>query len=146
MTFDAQDAFEITQLMAEYNWALDTQDLEAFAETFTETGVFDGASGIYRGRTEVVEMARKSRAGDGALRTQHIIGNSLFSGTDERAVVRSASLGPALHDGVFTMTFQGYYVDIAVKVDGRWLFEHRRWRHFTGPVTEHAEFPWGGMA
>lgn len=39
------DYMEIQQLYATYNWAIDTGDAEAYANTFTEDGVFNNLQG-----------------------------------------------------------------------------------------------------
>lgn len=39
------DYMEIQQLYATYNWAIDTGDAEAYANTFTEDGVFNNLKG-----------------------------------------------------------------------------------------------------
>ncbi|GAB3201614.1 hypothetical protein GCM10027062_24280 [Nocardioides hungaricus] len=136
-----QDRLEILELFARYNWALEMNRPEDAGALFAEDGVFDGASGVYHGPAEVARMGAKSRASDGPINSQHWITNHVFTGTTERVEVRSMAMGPGMDGSTFHMTFQGYYVDDIVKVDGQWRFAYRYFRYWRGPVTEGAE-PW----
>ena len=47
------DRLEIRELIARYNWAIDTRDGVAVADTFVPDGVFDGGR-VFRGREELI--------------------------------------------------------------------------------------------
>src|SRR4029077_6446278 len=127
----AEDRAQITELMARYSWAMDTNNPESLASLFTPNGVFDGLSGYFEGRDQLMRLPSQSRTRrrKEGLRVQHWVSNSVFDGDGSRCVVNSMSFGPSASDGATVIAFVGYYVDHLVKVDGiRWLFERRRWR------------------
>lgn len=136
-----QDRLEILELFARYNWALETNHPEQAAALFTEDGVFDGVSGTYRGHEEITRMGARARENDGPINSQHWIGNHVFDGDSQRVEVRSMALGPGMEQDTFHMTFQGYYVDDIVKVEGAWRFAYRYFRLWRGKVRDGAE-PW----
>lgn len=139
--FTVEDRLAVLELFARYNWALETNHPEQAGALFTDDGVFDGISGTYRGPDEVAHMGAKSRETDGPINSQHWISNHVFEGDSERVEVRSMAMGPGFDGETFHMTFQGYYVDDIVKVEGEWKFAYRYFRFWRGEVTDGAE-PW----
>jgi len=132
MPLTAQDRAEILELIAQYAWALDTDAPAAVGELFTADGIFDGVSGMYEGRSRVVEMASKSRVHDAPHLVQHWVTNSIFDGNGTHCVVKSMCMGPSVVDDAATLAFVGTYLDSCVRVDGKWKFARRRWRPWDG--------------
>ena len=56
----AQDRAQIQDLQARYMFALDWQDADAYASTFTEDGVLDWAGGVAKGREAIREVQIES--------------------------------------------------------------------------------------
>jgi len=127
----AADRLAIMELVARYNWAIDTRDAAAYADTFTPDGVFDGGTELLTGRTELMDFVGLMARSPGAQGLQHWTSNFVFleAGPD-RAVVRSYMMGPKDSGGTCSVGVVGRYVDTLAKVDGRWLFTHREWREW----------------
>ena len=123
------DRFEIRELIARYNWAIDTHDGVGVADTFVADGVFD-VGRVVRGREELVAFGElrdrpPAKPGTGS---QHWVTNLVFEGNHSRVHLKSFFIRHNIDNGVVTSTNLGYYRDVLVNVDGRWLFEQRRWR------------------
>jgi uncharacterized protein (TIGR02246 family) len=125
------DRIEIRELIARYNWAIDTRDGVGVADTFIADGVFDGERGEpVRGRDQLIafgELRHRPPAEPGSG-SQHWVTNLVFEGHHARARVKSFFIRQNVERGSVTSTNLGYYRDDLVNVDGRWLFERRRWR------------------
>jgi hypothetical protein len=133
------DRLGIQELIARYNWAIDTRDGVGVADTFVPDGIFDGG-GIVRGREALIAFGAlpnrpPAEPGSGA---QHWVTNLVFDGDHSRARVKSFFIRQNVEDGVVTSTNLGYYRDDVVNVDGGWLFERRRWRRWP-PADAAAE-------
>ena len=117
------DRLAILDLCARYNYAIDTGASEAWADTFTADGVFDGPAGHAEGRDALVAFCDQlAKQFPGAM---HFTDNHLF----ERAA-----------DGVRHRCFLSFqvpvegrtdiwllaYEDDVVSVDGEWRFRSRR--------------------
>lgn len=134
----ASDRSQIEDLQARYMFALDWQDPEAYASTFTEDGVLDWAGGVAKGRDAIREEVRgmrtnfaKMEAEDAPLRParlRHFITNVVVKIDGDSAVGRAywfefynrnkERLG---HGGAY-----GHYEDELKKVNGQWLFSKRK--------------------
>jgi uncharacterized protein (TIGR02246 family) len=125
------DRDEIRELIARYNWAIDTRDGVGVANTFIADGVFDGERGqLARGREELIafgELRHRPPAEPG-VGSQHWVTNLVFEGNHARVYLKSFFIRQNIDRGTVTSTNLGYYRDDLVNVDGRWLFERRRWR------------------
>ena len=63
MPLSIEDELEIMGLLARYNHAIDGRDAEAWADTFTEDGLFEGSRDTVKGRAKLligVARGRKS--------------------------------------------------------------------------------------
>ena len=123
------DRLEIRELIARYNWAIDTRDGVGVADTFVADGVFDGGR-ILRGREELIafgELRDRPPAQPGTG-SQHWVTNLVFEGDHSRVRLKSFFIRHNIENGVVKSTNLGYYRDVVVNVEGRWLFERRRWR------------------
>jgi uncharacterized protein (TIGR02246 family) len=119
------DRDEIHELLARYCFALDDGRFEDMAALFTEDGVWETAFGTGTGRAGIVAQAR-SIATANPPRRVHQTTNVVIDLDGGSAAVRSNWMmffntpsGPAIASG-------GAYEDRLAKVDGRWLFKHRR--------------------
>lgn len=134
----AQDRSEIEDLQARYLFALDWQNPEAYASTFTEDGVLIWAGGTVTGQAAIVEEVVNMRAADQKLtdalapqrpwRRRHFITNMVIRIDGDHATARAywfefnndmGELKPYL--GAY-----GHYEDEVSKVDGHWLFSRRQ--------------------
>jgi hypothetical protein len=133
----ARDRAEIEDLMARYLFALDYNDLDSFAEMFTDDATFDFARGRVSGKATILETVRnfKARIGDiykdeddNPAVLRHVLAHAAIRVEGDRAWTRSqwfemANDGPGktLKMGTF-----GIYEDKLERVEGRWLFSERR--------------------
>ncbi len=144
-TYDVQYAVDraaIEDLMARYLFALDWNDFDTFAATFTEDAVFDYARGTLEGRDNIVatikefkerivEIYRDGDGNPGVLR--HVLGQTVIRVEGDRAWTRAfwweaSNGGPRNEHDRLTPEFGsfGIYDDELVKQDGQWLFSKRR--------------------
>jgi len=133
----AQDRAEIEDLMARYLFAMDYDDYDTYAETFTEDGVLEFARGPSKGRAEIkktVQAFKESigkiyKTEDGNPATlRHVLLQAVIRVEGDRAWTRSlwmemANDGPK--DSLKMGTF-GVYEDELERVNGHWLFSKRR--------------------
>jgi len=134
----AADRAEIENLQARYLFALDWQDAEAYASTFTEDGVLDWAGGIARGRAAIREEVHGMRAvfarkeeGDAPkrpARLRHFISNFVLKVDGDRAEGRAYwfELNNDNRDRWPYCGGYGHYTDEMARTDGRWLFTYRK--------------------
>jgi 3-phenylpropionate/cinnamic acid dioxygenase small subunit len=133
-----KDRAEIENLQARYMFALDWQDAEAYASTFTEDGILDWARGIVRGRAAIrAEMdtirarmfTNQSPGTSGPpTRLRHMITNLVLRVDGDRATAK-AYWFEMRNDGQehsVRIIGYGHYDDELRKVNGEWLFASRR--------------------
>jgi hypothetical protein len=116
---------EIRELLACYCFALDEERFEDMAALFVPDGVWETAFGTGTGRAGIAAQAR-SISQPNRPRRVHLTTNIVIDLKGDAATVRSNWLlfqnggaGPEIGSG-------GGYYDQVVKVDGQWLFRHRR--------------------
>jgi hypothetical protein len=135
MGLNVEDRFEIHELVARYNKAIDTGDADGWADTFTEDGEFDGLAGVFKGRDELRAFVR-SYVTDPAFAdwaaSQHWTTNFVIDGDGDRAELFAhvKMVKPEADGGRIILV--GWYEDSLVKVGGRWLFTKRTVRSSGG--------------
>ena len=142
----ASDRAEIEDLMARYLFAMDHNDFDTYAETFTEDGVLDYAAGQTRGRENIRAEAKKFKENVGAIYRdvdgnpailRHVLAHSVIRVEGDEAWhtgfwFEMANDGPRTPDGrrlTPTLGSFGTYEDELVRVDGRWRFAYRNIRN-----------------
>ena len=134
----AQDRAEIEDLQARYLFALDWQDAEAYAATFTADGVLDWAGGVVHGHDAIVKevqgmrtnFARKE-AGDAPrrpARLRHFITNVVIKVDGDKAtgVAYWFEMNNDNRDRWPMASGYGHYEDELRRVNGHWLFSRRK--------------------
>lgn len=144
----AEDRFALQDLIADYAWALDTGDGEALAACFTADcrlveEVFEDPD-IWEGRDGIRAMGRHYFNSPGFPGRQHHVTQVQYRPQPDGSVaMRSFAFVTECHDEPpYSLRFCGYYEDVAVKQDGRWLFATRAIRLWDGAVLE--KFPGKG--
>jgi hypothetical protein len=135
----AGDRALIEDLQARYLFALDFRDAAAYAATFTEDGVLDYGAGEIRGRQAIHDMvvglrqrAEEQRAADtSGLRPaagRHSISNIVVGIEGDRATGRAYwfAMNNNNPERSAQLSSYGHYEDELVKVNGEWLFSHRK--------------------
>lgn len=133
-----EDRLEILDLLARYNWAVDTDDVDAFLDVFTSDGQFVTADKAYRGVAELREfigLLKSRRVPDDQL-PPGAAGRSAFhnainvilewDGDDIRLLAEFIGSRVA-DDGRVSMHF-GWYDDRVTRVGGDWKFRRRHVR------------------
>jgi len=133
----AQDRAEIEDLMSRYLFAMDYNDYDAYAETFTEDGELEFARGPSKGRAEIKKTVQsfkesigkvyKDKDGNPAT-LRHVLLQAVIRVEGDRAWTRSlwvemANDGP---NGALKMGTFGVYEDELKRIKGHWLFSKRR--------------------
>jgi hypothetical protein len=134
----AQDRSEIEDLQARYMFALDWQDAESYAATFTPDGVLDWAGGIARGREAIIGEVHgmraafaKKEAADAPRRPsrlRHFITNVVIKVDGDRATGTAywVEFNNETRDRWPFVGGYGHYEDELRKLNGHWLFSRRK--------------------
>lgn len=141
----ARDRAEIEDLMARYLFAMDYNDFDAYADTFTENGTLEYARGSVTGRDNIRASAKGFKEAVGALYQdvdgnpailRHVLCQSVIRVEGDRAWhtgfwFEMANDGPRNDAGRFTPTLGtfGIYEDKLERVDGEWKFSYRNIRN-----------------
>jgi len=137
----AQDRAEIEDLMARYLFAMDYNDFNTYADTFTEDGTLEYARGSVRGREEIRQSARQFKEavagiyqdidGNPAI-LRHVLCQSVIRVEGDRAWhtgfwFETANDGPREASGRLSPTLGtfGIYKDELTRVNGEWKFSYR---------------------
>jgi SnoaL-like domain len=123
-----EDRLEIQELAARYVFRCDTARYDEVGELFAEDGVWDETVvglPLCEGRPAIHEFFSSMAQADLEWMI-HVLGSQQLTQFDRD----TASGTYHLHvEGVFNgnaVRILGYYADDYVKVDGRWLFKHRK--------------------
>ena len=144
----AEARAEIENLQARYLFAIDWQDADAYASTFTEDGTIDWAGGVVKGRDairkevqgrpairELIETLRERMfagqepgASGPPVRLRHYISNLVLRVDGDTASAKSywfeiRNDGP---ENSVRIIGYGHYDDELCRVNGEWLFVSRR--------------------
>lgn len=134
----ATDRAQIEDLLARYSFALDWQDADAYANTFTEDGVLDWAQGVVVGRDAIrKEMQGAKEYFDNLAeeakplrrsRLRHFITNAVIKVDGDKADVRAFWLEMYNNNPERKGQAQayGHSIDELKKVNGEWLFSLRK--------------------
>jgi len=134
----ARDRAEIEDLQSRYLFALDWQDPQLYASTFTPDGVLIWAGGTVTGRQSIVTEMTKAREVDARAaagvaplrpaRRRHFISNLVLRIDGDHAIGRAYwfEFNDDIRDRRPYLGAYGHYEDELRRVDGRWLFTRRR--------------------
>jgi len=129
----ARDRAEIEDLQARYLFALDWQDADAYAATFTPDGVLDWTGGIIRGRDAIRAEVGKMKANfakhdavDAPLRParlRHLTSATVIRVDGDRATsaVEWFEIDDDSKKRTPNVTAYGHFEDELRRVDGKWL-------------------------
>jgi uncharacterized protein (TIGR02246 family) len=118
MSLSLEDRLDIMELVARYNQAIDGRDAAAYADTFTDEGIFQIAGQPeIKGRERLMRMIERL----GPPNSRHWVNNITIDGDGEGAVMKCYLM--VLRD--LRVTNMGFYVNTLRRVDGRWLFVRR---------------------
>jgi hypothetical protein len=134
----ARDRAEIEDLQGRYLFALDWQDPELYASTFTEDGVLVWAGGTVTGRAAIVREMQQAKEADAKanaataplapFKRRHFVSNLVLSIDGDRATAR-AFWFEFNNDNADRRPYvgaYGHYQDDLRRVNGRWLFARKQ--------------------
>ena len=130
----AQDYFEIQQLYARYNNAIDSGDAEGWAATFTPDGVFN----TFVGHEALVNFVKTWREKLGGATRKHWNNNLQLSGSSKEAngsvylILVDFSTKPPSIVGTAS------YTDSLIKTKDGWRFTKRTTKGDTAPAAASA--------
>ena len=130
----AQDYFEIQQLYARYNIAIDTGDAEGWAATFTPDGVFN----TFSGHDALVGFIKTWREKLNGATRKHWNNNLQVTGTSKEA---SATVYLMLVDfgtKPTSILMTGAYSDSLIKTKDGWRFTKRTTKSDVAPPAAPA--------
>ena len=131
-----QDMIEIQQLYAKYNHAIDSGNAEAWANTFTEDGVFNTR---FAGREQLMGFIKMWHERMGGATRRHWNSNLVVTGTTDGA---DGSVYLMLWDigaKPQTIVSTGMYEDKLVKTKNGWRFKSRVVKGDTPPAAPAAK-------
>jgi hypothetical protein len=138
-SISAEDRLAIHELLARYAWAFGTGDVEAFVACFASDAIL--AEDVFEvedrwtGAADIRAMAEFFFSRPGFPGRQHHVSHIVIEGADHRYRVRAFCFVTYCHgEPPYGIRFAGYYDDVVVRVDGRWLFQERRIRDWSGPI------------
>jgi len=124
----ARDKAAIAELIARYNFAIDHDDFQGWANCFAPAGIFDGMIGRFAAHAELERFTaevKKLTATTPNLR--HYVTNILTEVSGDEARSRCFLLMTSTtKEGGTKVVIAGEYEDRLVKRDGRWLFLERK--------------------
>jgi SnoaL-like domain len=117
----AQDNFEIQQLYARYNNAIDNGDAEGWAATFTPDGVFN----TFNGHDALVGFVKMWREKLGGATRKHWNTNLLISGDSKEATASVYLMLVDFGTKPASILTTGMYSDNLIKTKDGWRFTKR---------------------
>jgi uncharacterized protein (TIGR02246 family) len=123
----ARDKAAIAELIARYNYAIDHEDYQGWANTFAPDGVFHGIIGKFAAHKELdkfIASVKNLTATSPNLR--HYVTNILpeINGNEARCTC-FLLMTSTTKEGGSKIAAAGEYEDRLVKINGQWLFLER---------------------
>ena len=137
-----EDRVAIEDLYADYVWALDSGNVDAFLQLFTADGVFgDTAGNRYKGHDAIRGYVSGLAARPEFRGRQHIISSLRFAADGDRVGVTAFwhVFKWVKATGAKTVEVTGHSDDVVVKTGGRWLFSQRVVYYWND-----IDLPWAG--
>jgi hypothetical protein len=133
-TLSAQDYFEIQQLYARYNIAIDSGDAEGWAATFTPDGVFN----TFSGHDALVGFIKTWREKLNGATRKHWNNNLQVTGNSKEASATTYLMLVDLSTKPPSILMTGAYTDSLVKTKDGWRFTKRMTKSDVTPTAPPA--------
>lgn len=120
-----EDKFEIHELIARYNHAIDGGRPEAVADCFVDDGTFRGRSGFFSGRRELMKLGTTATS---ALLPRHVVSNVLIRGREHDPQVADVTSHLFYYEVTpkgFYFKTSGIYTDVVERTGDGWRFRSR---------------------
>jgi hypothetical protein len=136
-TLTAQDYFEIQQLYARYNIAIDSGDAEGWAATFTPDGVFN----TFSGHDALVGFIKTWREKLNGATRKHWNNNLQVTGNSKEASATTYLMLVDFSTKPPSILMTGSYTDSLVKTKDGWRFTKRMTKSDVMPTAPPAAPP-----
>jgi len=123
MPLTTDTKMEILELYSRYHTATDTEDTEAWLDTWADDGIFERPDGTSRGKDELKRFEIDFRKMSHGKR--NLVTNVMSDGDGDKAEC-TAYLTVIEATEIPQVVVTSMYHDTLVKVDGAWKFAHRR--------------------
>ena len=133
----AQDYFEIQQLYARYNIAIDNGDAEGWAATFTPDGVFN----TFSGHDALVGFVKTWREKLNGATRKHWNNNLQITGTSRQATASVYLILVDFSTKPPSILTTATYTDSLVKTKDGWRFTKRTTKGDSAPPAPSAPAP-----
>jgi hypothetical protein len=124
MAVSLQDRLELLEIEAQFDWFIDTGNIEGWVGRFAEDGVFEASYGTARGRDELRRFMEKLESGFSKGK-RHVSANHVIEGDDREARV-SGYLVVFEREQAPHVVATGTYVNTYRRIDGAWKVAHRK--------------------
>ena len=125
MNTSSEDKELIRELLASYCHYVDRSQAEKYVGLFADECTVElGPLGTFRGKPALLEL--QQRKGGKPTQIRHITTNIVSTIQGNSAQVKSYVMALKIDTTPPTLLFSGHYSDDLVKLEGRWLFRHRR--------------------
>ena len=143
VVLNADDRFRIQDLLARYNWAVDTDDADAFATSFATDGEFVTDRRVFRGHDELRELMaylhdKRSRDERSLF---HSIANLVVEPYGPEVRLVAQMMGPRINDDGTHVMQLGWYDDRLTRTDDGWRFARRHFRHWPDHAPSSSPVP-----
>ena len=124
----ARDKTAIAELIARYNFAIDHDDYQGWANCFAPEGIFDGMIGKFDAHRELDRFTSEvKRLSADSPNLRHHVTNILTDVDGDTARSKCFLLMTSTtKEGGTKVVIAGEYEDQLVKRDGKWLFSYRK--------------------
>ena len=133
-TLSAQDYFEIQQLYARYNIAIDSGDAEGWAATFTSDGIFN----TFSGHDALVGFIKTWREKLNGATRKHWNNNLQVTGNSKEASATTYLMLVDFSTKPPSILMSGSYTDSLVKTKDGWRFTKRMTKSDVTPTAPPA--------
>ena len=128
-----EDKLEILDLIGRYSHGADGKEPRAYADVFTEDGIFHGRAGqpdeiIYRGYDEILAFVSRAQGQRGNRQGRHHQSTTIFlEMTSDRAKTRTYLLTTSVDEGRLPQVgLSTIYEDEIVRTDKGWRIKYRK--------------------
>lgn len=125
---EIEDKLAIRELIARYSFAIDSGDIKAWVDCFTEDGAFESPFGTFKGSTALHQYIseRTAERRSKQIQLRHLLTNIIIDIQGNRAKAKCyLLLLLVMPEGVQLLT-TGVYNDELRKMGGAWRFSHRK--------------------
>jgi 3-phenylpropionate/cinnamic acid dioxygenase small subunit len=124
----ARDKTAIAELIARYNFSIDHDDYQGWANCFAPEGIFDGMIGKFDAHRELDRFTTEvKRLSADSPNLRHYVTNILTDVDGDTARSKCFLLMTSTtKEGGTKVVIAGEYEDQLAKHDGKWLFSYRK--------------------